>query len=107
MKKITLLLMTALLMLAFAPNNVMAGRRAERSSVAVSKSADPVKSAALTSRLMEIKAMNFSDLSRREKKELRGELRSIRANMNQLDGGVLYISGGTLLIIIILLILLL
>jgi hypothetical protein len=60
----------------------------------------------LSQRLMEIKAMDRSALSRTEKKSLRKEVVNIKKEMNVLSGGV-YISVGVLIIIILLLILLL
>lgn len=60
----------------------------------------------LESRLIEINAMDKSNLTRKEKKELRKEVNAINKEMKTIGGGV-YISAGALLIIIILLIILL
>jgi hypothetical protein len=53
-------------------------------------------------RIQEIKKMDFSKMSRSEKKEMRHELKQ----MKRLSDGI-YLSGGALLVIIVLLILLL
>jgi cytochrome c-type biogenesis protein CcmH/NrfG len=59
----------------------------------------------LTKRVEEIRNIDKSTLNFKEKRELRRELRGIHENLRR-DGGVIYISGGTLLLIIILVILL-
>ncbi len=65
---------------------------------------DAAESSILLLRLDEIKAMNKSGLNSSEKKELRKEVRAIRARLT--DGGGVYISAGALIIIVILLIIL-
>ncbi|WP_339655432.1 hypothetical protein [Flavobacterium frigidarium] len=57
-------------------------------------------------RLEEIKEMDKSDLSRVEKKELRKEVRTIKADLKSTGNGV-YLSVGAIIIIVLLLILLL
>jgi hypothetical protein len=56
-------------------------------------------------RLEEIKAMDVSTMSRKEKRALRKEVKHIEKSLNT-SGGI-YISAGALLVIIILLIILL
>jgi len=56
-------------------------------------------------RVEEIREMDKSELTTSEKKELKNELKDIKANMHR-DGTYIYIGGSTLLIIILLLILL-
>jgi hypothetical protein len=60
----------------------------------------------LTARLYEIKAMDRSDMSASEKKELRKETRAIKSQLRSLNDGI-YISVGGAIIIALLLILLL
>jgi hypothetical protein len=60
----------------------------------------------LLARLDEIKAMDFSDLSSKERKELRKEVRAIKSELRELGSGI-YISVGAAIIIILLLILIL
>lgn len=60
----------------------------------------------LLNRLKEIKEMDKSNLTRKEKKALRKEVREIKAEMARTGNGV-YLSVGAIIIIILLLILLL
>jgi VIT1/CCC1 family predicted Fe2+/Mn2+ transporter len=66
---------------------------------------DPALSEQLVNRLAEIKAMDASALSRKEKRELRKEVKSIEKQLNS-SGGV-YLSVGAIILIVILLIILL
>jgi len=59
----------------------------------------------LTNRVEEIRAMDKSEMTSMEKRELRKELRATKENVRR-DGGYVYIGGGTLILIIILVILL-
>lgn len=58
----------------------------------------------LTSRVEEIRKMDKSDMTVTEKRELRKESKSIKANVRK-SGEVIYISGTTLLLIILIIIL--
>ena len=60
----------------------------------------------LTRRVEEIRDIDKSELTAKEKKELKKELKAIKANVKA-DGGYVYIGAGTLLVIILLVILLL
>lgn len=60
----------------------------------------------ITNRVEEIRAMDKSNLSRSEKKELRKELREMKHQARAMGGGV-YLSVGAIIIIILLLILIL
>ena len=60
----------------------------------------------LTSRLEEIKAMDASSMTRKQKRELRHEVNAINETLHTSSGGA-YISVGALIIIILLLIILL
>jgi hypothetical protein len=69
----------------------------------------PIESSKVTllqNRVSEINAMDFSTLTRLEKRELKKELKGLKRDIKGNGGGV-YISLGGLLIIIILLIILL
>jgi hypothetical protein len=59
----------------------------------------------LTSRVEEIRDMDKSDMAASEKRELRKELKGIKKNVNK-NGGVIYLSAGTVILILILIILL-
>jgi len=87
---------------------------ASKSDLKSEKSAIPVKTenklteeemTRLTKRVEEIRAMDKTDLSVKEKRELNKELRVIKENVKK-SGGYIYIGGGSLLLIIILIILL-
>jgi hypothetical protein len=59
----------------------------------------------LTKRVEEIRNMDKTEMTGKEKRELKKELKSIKENVKK-DGGIIYIGTGTLLLIIILVILL-
>jgi hypothetical protein len=61
----------------------------------------------IESKVLEIKEMDLSTLSKEERKELRYELRSMEKEAKAMRGSGLYISTGALIVIIILLIILL
>jgi len=60
----------------------------------------------LTRRVEEIRDMDKSDMTAKEKRALKKELKAIKENVKK-DGGYIYIGAGTLLVIILLVILLL
>ncbi|SIS61256.1 hypothetical protein [Belliella pelovolcani] len=60
----------------------------------------------IESRVNEIKAMDFTELSKEERKEIRSELKELKKEAKS-NGGGLYISTGALIVILILLIILL
>ncbi|MBP4142152.1 hypothetical protein MW871_11200 [Flavobacterium sp. I-SCBP12n] len=105
MKKVTFYLMMMVLSLSFVPNQVLA---AEKNPTAISNNPKevPAEVKVMLDRLEEIKAMDKSDLSSAEKKELRKEVRTIKADLKSSGNGV-YLSVGAIIIIILLLILLL
>lgn len=61
----------------------------------------------ITNRVEEIRAMDKSDLSRSERKELRKELKEMKQQARAVGGGGVYLSVGAIIIIILLLILIL
>ncbi|MCR9016985.1 hypothetical protein [Aquiflexum gelatinilyticum] len=56
-------------------------------------------------RVEEIKAMDFSEMSKEERKEVKNELKDMKVEAKQMGGGV-YLSVGAIIIILLLLILL-
>lgn len=111
MKKITLGIMTAFLLLTFIPTQLKAGTETSTLSVAPAKTFAPTEANALEAnallvRLDKIKAMDKSMLNSSERKVLRKEVRSIKSQLSEIGGGV-YLSVGAIIIIILLLILLL
>lgn len=105
MKKSVILLFVAVLSLTFVPMQTFAAP----TDPPKTENTDPAAAAraeVLMNRLKEIKEMDKSNLTRKEKKELRKEVRSIKAEMARTSNGV-YLSVGAIIIIILLLILLL
>jgi hypothetical protein len=77
-----------------------------RTPANTTKTAESTQANALIARLDNIKAMDKSNMSRFEKKQLRKETRSIKKSLKAISGGV-YLSTGAIIIVILLLILLL
>lgn len=99
--------MTAMLMLLFVPTHLKAETKKDEAAVSITKTDEPADADALVIRLNDIKAMDKTGLTSIEKRELRREVRSIEATLNEMGGGVVVISAGSLLIIILLIIILL
>ncbi len=59
----------------------------------------------IETRVAEIKALDFSEMTNAERKEVRNELREMKKEARQIGGGV-YVSVGAIIIILLLLILL-
>lgn len=106
MKKLMLYTMTALMLLSFVPTQLKAVTERAATSVPLNKPVDPAEAEALLNRLEEIDAIDKSELSATEKKELRKEVRSIKKELREIGNGV-YLSVGAIIIIVLLLILLL
>jgi hypothetical protein len=102
-KKIVLSSLTAILAMSFTPLESKAAIAPVRTELAAD-SAGTLNT--LLTRLDEIKTMDKSSLTSKEKRELRAEVRSINKNMHDNYGGI-YISVGGLLLIILLIIILL
>lgn len=105
MKKLNLFLMVMALSLCVFPSTMFAN---EKTPVSIEATAKEVPAAVQLKldRLDEIKEMDKSDMSRAEKKELRQEVKEIKAELKSTGNGV-YLSVGAVIIIILLLILLL
>ena len=106
MKKITIYLMTMIALLSFMPNPSVAGTENNTLLTGEVEKIESAEAKVMISRLEEIKAMDKSNMSSKEKKTLRKEVRSIKKSLAQSNGGV-YLSVGAIIIIILLLILLL
>jgi hypothetical protein len=109
MKKIVLCIMATCLSLTFVPLQSFAATIDKPSELVVTKPAEPAEAAeakALLLRLDEISAMDASKMKSSEKKEMRKEVRSIKRELKDINGGV-YISAGGIILILILLIVLL
>lgn len=113
MKKLTLSLIVSMMVMAFMPSFVKAEAvrvnvpTTTTVSVVPAKTAESAETKALVSRLETIQAMDFSTLTKTEKRALRSEVRSIKATLKETDGGVIYISAGALLVIVLIIIILL
>jgi nicotinate-nucleotide pyrophosphorylase len=106
MKKITIYIMTAVSLLSFVPTTSKAEANIN-SKEKIEMTAEQAQQAqVMMNRLEEIKAMDKSNMTRTEKKALRKEVKTIKAAMSELSGGV-YLSVGAIIIIVLLLILLL
>lgn len=105
MKKATFYLMIMILSLTVLPTQVFAIEK-NPTSISSTPKEVPAEVKVLLNRLEEIKAMDKSDLSRSEKKELRKEVKAIKATLKSSGNGV-YLSVGAIIIIVLLLILLL
>jgi hypothetical protein len=106
MKKFTLSFLAAVMLFGFMPAHLQAA--AEKGKVAATTVTTVVtaEEMAIVSRLEVIKAMDMSDLSSVQKRELRQEVRSINRTLKEMHGEVIYISAGGLLVVVLLLIIL-
>lgn len=106
MKKLTLSIMTALTLLSFMPNQLNAETTSNPTTISVNPTTEPIEVVAMRARLDEINALDKSNLSSGERKQLRKEVRSLKGQLREVNGGV-YLSVGAVIIIVLLLILLL
>ncbi|MEI6142231.1 MAG: hypothetical protein WCP85_23360 [Mariniphaga sp.] len=116
MKKLKLSLLAMIILLAILPSQSFASIETTLSPAVSSNTLVNKDVSVMISRVEAIKAMDKSELTSTEKKELRKELRTIKSNLaasSKADltatgtGGGLYLSVGAIIIIILLLILLL
>jgi len=108
MKKITFVVMAMFLSLTFYPgmaNATTTKSAAPTSLVDKNPSATP-EAKVLLQRLDDIDRLDKSDLKSSEKKALRKEVRSIKSQLEAMDGYI-YVSAGSVVLIVILLIILL
>ena len=105
MKKSNLFLVMMLLSLSVAPGTIIAAEK-NATEIASTTKEVPAEVKTMLNRLEEIKAMDKSSMTSVEKKELRVEVRTIKAELRSTNNGV-YLSVGAIIIIILLLIILL
>ena len=96
--------MTILLLLNIFPASVFAA--SEVPEIIDNPKEVPIEVQAMFNRLDEIKVMDKSNLNSIQKKELRNEVKTIKAELRTTNNGV-YLSIGAIIIIILLLILIL
>ncbi len=117
------LMVAAILLMAF-PTQSKADDETKKEAAPEVKTEAAVEVDNMINRLEEIKAMDLSELTRTEKKELRKEVRSIKKDLNEYSKGDgtavatadakgegeavtgVYISGGAIIVILLLLLLL-
>ena len=105
MKKLTVSILTVFLSLTFVPTQLNATTPTNPATTVSTETIVATKPAALILRLNEIKEMDKSMLNRSEKKELRKEVRAIKAELRETSGGI-YLSAVAVLVIVLLIVLL-
>jgi hypothetical protein len=106
MKTLHKTIVLAMLLLSMLPISSQASSIVPGLPAIKSEKPNPVDAQRLINRLEEIKSMDIKNLSRKERKELRREVKSIQKVQSTGNGGV-YLSVGAIIIIILLLILIL
>jgi hypothetical protein len=104
MKKATIYLMILLLSISIVPTSVFA-TTTHPTSISNNPKEVPPEVKIMLDRLKEIKDMDKSEMKRAEKKELRKEVKAIKATLRSTNNGV-YLSVGAIIIIVLLIILL-
>jgi len=94
-----------MLVMAISANNVSAADKVKDKIELTAE--QKVKIERISNRVEEIRHMDKSSLTRTERKELRKELKELKAEANATAGGGVYLSVGAIIIIILLLILIL
>jgi len=102
------------ILMIFTLSSTIAFAGKTNSKAAIENSATVVKTenkltaeevAVMTARVEEIRDMDKSNMTTMEKRELRKEMKAIKENVRK-DGGIIYISVGTLLLIVLIIIIL-
>ncbi|MFD2034386.1 hypothetical protein ACFSKL_06265 [Belliella marina] len=107
MKKVINTLVFAVLLSGFTAKASFAGKDKDSHKAAREITAEDLKRfEEIDARVLEIKEMDFKELSKAERKEIRNELKELNKEAKQ-NGNGLYISTGALIVILILLIILL
>ena len=104
MKKSTYLLIKMVLLLSVFPTGIFASEKT--SEIIENPKEIPIEVQAMFNRLDEIKTMDKSKLNTIQKKELRKEIKTIKAELRTTNNGI-YLSVGAIIIIVLLLILIL
>lgn len=106
MKKFSICLMLVLLTLAFNPFTSLANGSTDPAPVETTTPPASEEAEVLIARLETIQQMDFSTMTRLEKKSLRKEVRQINKDLKVLSGGV-YLSASAIIIILLIAILIL
>ena len=98
------------MILALSSTQLFAGNKSSKAatenSAVIAKTENKLSAeevAVLNARVDEIKNMDKSDMTSMEKRDLRKEKKDIKENVRK-DGGVIYISVGTILLIVLIII---
>ena len=102
MKKLLFVLSFFVVFLAFDMNAVAASQKDKKEELSPEQKE---RLSEIETRVEEIKAMDFSEMSKAERIEVRKELKEMNVEAKQLGSGV-YISVGAIIIILLLIILL-
>jgi len=105
MKKLSYLLMFMMLFTAVAPGLAEAKDLKNDKDKTELSAEDQERLTEIEARVAEIKDMDFADMTKAEKKEVRNELKSLNKEAKQLASGV-YISVGAIIIILLVILLL-
>lgn len=107
MKKVINILFMAVILLGITATASFAGKETATKNVSKEVTAEELKRfEEIDARVKEIKEMDFKDMSRVERKEIRKELKELNKEAKE-SGNGLYISTGALIVILILLIIIL
>jgi cell division protein FtsB len=106
MKKFTMYVLTLFMLFSIAPFQTLMSAEPNAISKERNKKVASEEAKILLARIDTIKDMDKSEMTRSQKKELRKEVRTIKANLADLGQGV-YLSAGAIIIILLVLILLL
>lgn len=87
--------------------NTISDIKSNETEVPLTKEQKELRLKEISRRVEEIRAMDKSDLSKQERKELRKELRELKEQARPITGGGIYLSVGAILLIILALLILL
>ncbi len=104
MKRLAYFLAIMFLFTALAPGAMAKNVDKEKETTELTAE-EKARLSEMESRVEEIKAMDFSTMSKAEKKDIRNELRDIKKESKAMGNGV-YLSVGAIIIILLILILL-
>lgn len=106
MKSLPLLIFAVFVMFTVLPAQLHSTTEILPTTVSAPEPTEAEIAGMLNARIIEIHQMDLSSLTRSKKRELRKEVRSIKNELKNLDGGV-YLSTGAIIIILLILILVL
>ncbi|MFD2035718.1 hypothetical protein ACFSKL_13020 [Belliella marina] len=101
MKKVAYFLSIVFLFMAFGPTAMAKDSKKENTELTVEQQE---RLDEINERVEEIKSLDFADLTKSERKEVRNELKEMRAEAKAMGNGV-YLSVGAIIIILLILIL--